>query len=76
MDPEGLRRRRRYARLCRLRRIQADYRTADFHAFEGGAVSEEVRIYGGREDAGTGTPERPVSENLEPEYSAVIGGRA
>ncbi|MGO1396993.1 MAG: choice-of-anchor I family protein [Brevibacterium yomogidense] len=55
---------------------QADYRTADFHAFEGGAVSEEVRIYGGREDAGTGTPERPVSENLEPEYSAVIGGRA
>lgn len=55
---------------------RSDYRTADFHAFEGGALSEDVRIYGGREDAGTGTPERPVSENLEPEYSAVIGGRA
>lgn len=55
---------------------QSDYRTADFHAFEGDALPEGVRIYGGREDAGTGTPERPVSENLEPEYSAVIGGRA
>src|SRR5690606_6583476 len=31
---------------------------------------------GGREDAGTGTPEFPVSENLEPEYSTVVGGRA
>lgn len=55
---------------------QSAYRTADFHAFEEGALQEGVRIYGGREDAGTGTPERPVSENLEPEYSAVIGGRA
>ncbi|MGO0576019.1 choice-of-anchor I family protein [Ornithinimicrobium panacihumi] len=42
--------------------------TADFHAFEGGNLPEGVRIFGGREDAGTGTPEFPVSENLEPEY--------
>lgn len=55
---------------------QSQYRAADFHAFEGDALPEGVRIYGGREDAGTGTPERPVSENLEPEYSTVIGGRA
>lgn len=55
---------------------QSQYRAADFHAFEGDVLPEGVRIYGGREDAGTGTPERPVSENLEPEYSTVIGGRA
>ena len=45
--------------------------TADFHAFEGGNLPEGVRIFGGREDAGTGVPERPVSENLEPEYITV-----
>src|SRR5690606_15476972 len=55
---------------------QSDYRAADFHAFEGDALPEGVRVYGGREDAGTGTPEFPVSENLEPEYSTVVGGRA
>ena len=55
---------------------QSDYRAADFHAFEGDALPEDVRVYGGREDAGTGTPEHPVSENLEPEYSTVVGGRA
>ncbi len=53
--------------------------TAGFHEFEvGGSMTlpEGVRIYGGREDAGTGTPEFPVSENLEPEYIAVDGGLA
>ncbi|HLR44364.1 MAG TPA: choice-of-anchor I family protein, partial [Brevibacterium sp.] len=55
---------------------RSDYAVADFHAFEGDALPAGVRIYGGREDAGTGTPEHPVSENLEPEYSTVIGGRA
>jgi hypothetical protein len=51
-------------------------RSAGFHAFEGDGLPEGVRVYGGREDAGTGTPEFPVSENLEPEYSAVIGSTA
>lgn len=48
--------------------------TAAFHEFEEGGAKElpdGVRVYGGREDAGTGTPEHPVSENLEPEYIAV-----
>ena len=50
---------------------QSAVRTADFHAFEGGALPAGIRVYGGREDAGTGAPARPVSENLEPEYVAV-----
>ncbi|GAA1169633.1 choice-of-anchor I family protein [Ornithinimicrobium humiphilum] len=45
--------------------------TADFRAFEGDALPEGVRVFGGREDAGTGTPAFPVSENLEPEYITV-----
>lgn len=52
---------------------QADVRTATFHAFEAGGTQPlpaGVRVFGGREAAGTGTPERPVSENLEPEYIA------
>jgi DNA-binding beta-propeller fold protein YncE len=48
-------------------------RTARFHRFEGDRLPRGVRVYGGREDAGTGTPERPVSENLEPEYVTVDG---
>ncbi|WP_101649562.1 choice-of-anchor I family protein [Brevibacterium ihuae] len=51
-------------------------RLAGFRAFEGDALPDGVRIFGGREDAGTGTPEFPVSENLEPEYGTVIGDRA
>ncbi|GAA4285205.1 hypothetical protein GCM10022261_27360 [Brevibacterium daeguense] len=51
-------------------------RLAGFHAFEDDNLPEGVRVYGGREDAGTGDPEFPVSENLEPEYSAVIGSKA
>lgn len=53
---------------------QADVRTATFHAFEAGGtrtLPAGVRIFGGRADAGTGSPTRPVSENLEPEYVAV-----
>lgn len=46
-------------------------RTADFHAFEGDALPAGVRVFGGRAEAGTGTPKYPVSENLEPEYVAV-----
>ncbi|GAA1476602.1 choice-of-anchor I family protein [Nocardioides aestuarii] len=51
---------------------QADVRTARFHRFED-SLPRGVRIYGGREDAGTGIPERPVSENLEPEYVTTSG---
>jgi hypothetical protein len=50
---------------------QSAVRSADFHAFEGSALPAGIRVYGGREDAGTGTPTYPVSENLEPEYVAV-----
>lgn len=58
---------------------QSEVSIADFHAFEEGGsqtLPEGVRIYGGREDAGTGTPESPVSENLEPEYITVVGDQA
>ena len=50
---------------------QSAVRTADFHDFEGGALPAGIRVYGGRADAGTGNPARPVSENLEPEYVTV-----
>src|SRR3712207_642525 len=58
---------------------QVDVRTADFHAFEAdgtGELPDGVRIFGGREAAGTGVPDRPVSENLEPEYATVSGDSA
>ncbi|WP_141567618.1 choice-of-anchor I family protein [Serinicoccus profundi] len=51
--------------------IQDAVATADFRAFEGDALPEGVRVFGGRDDAGTGSPEFPVSENLEPEYVTV-----
>ncbi|MET0525200.1 MAG: choice-of-anchor I family protein [Nocardioides sp.] len=50
---------------------QGDVALADFHAFEGGGLPPGIRVYGGRADAGTGTPDFPVSENLEPEYVTV-----
>ncbi|MEV0985320.1 choice-of-anchor I family protein [Brevibacterium sp. NPDC049920] len=55
---------------------QDDVRLAGFRAFEGDALLDGVRVFGGREDAGTGTPDFPVAENLEPEYATVIGERA
>lgn len=54
---------------------QDDVRTAGFGAFEGNRLPDGVRVFGGREDAGTGVPDRPVSENLEPEYVTIPGGR-
>lgn len=51
---------------------QSAVSTADFRDFEAGGsgtLSPEVRIFGGREEAGTGVPDFPVSENLEPEYA-------
>ncbi|OKL53685.1 hypothetical protein BSZ39_08105 [Bowdeniella nasicola] len=51
-------------------------KTADFRAFEGDKLPAGVRIFGGREDAGTGTPEFPVAENLEPEYVTIEGTTA
>jgi len=51
---------------------QTAVRIADFRAFEApGALPEGVRVFGGRAGAGTGQPQFPVSENLEPEYSTV-----
>lgn len=53
---------------------QSAVRIADFHDFEAGGsrpLPAGIRIFGGREDAGTGVPARPVSENLEPEYPTV-----
>lgn len=52
---------------------QKAVRTARFHRYDRTGVPKGVRIFGGREDAGTGTPERPVSENLEPEYVTTEG---
>lgn len=51
---------------------QSDVRIANFHAFEGGVLHEDVRIFGP-------TPhgdDLPVSRNLEPEYITVQGGTA
>ncbi|WP_349828339.1 choice-of-anchor I family protein [Brevibacterium litoralis] len=56
-----------------------DVRIADFREFEeGGSLTlpEGIRIYGGREDATGEVPEFPVSENLEPEYAAILGDQA
>ena len=53
--------------------VQSAVRTAGFHRFEGDRLPGGVRVYGGREDAGTGTPDFPVSEVLEPEYVVVSG---
>ena len=53
---------------------QSAVRLAGFHAFEQGgthSLPAGIRIFGGRADAGTGTPAYPVSENLEPEYVAI-----
>lgn len=50
---------------------QSAVRSAGFHAFEGSNLPAGLRVYGGRADAGTGTPAFPVSENFEPEYVAV-----
>ncbi|WP_052460741.1 choice-of-anchor I family protein [Microbacterium gorillae] len=52
--------------------VQADVRTADFHAYEDGALPAEVRVFGP-------TPhgdDHPVSRNLEPEYVAIDGTTA
>ena len=45
--------------------------TADFHAFENGALPEGVRTFGP-----TPEPGNPVSRNLEPEYITVVGATA
>ncbi|HYQ34119.1 MAG TPA: choice-of-anchor I family protein [Lapillicoccus sp.] len=50
---------------------QSAVRSAGFHAFEGANRPAGIRVYGGRADAGTGSPAFPVSENLEPEYVAI-----
>lgn len=50
---------------------QSAVRTAGFHGFEGTALPDGIRVYGGRGDAGTGAPTFPVSETLEPEYVAI-----
>ncbi|WP_105566106.1 choice-of-anchor I family protein [Microbacterium halophytorum] len=51
---------------------QADVRTADFHAFEGDALPEGVRVFGPAPHG----DDLPVSRNLEPEYIATAGGTA
>lgn len=50
---------------------QEAVRIADFHAFEGAALPEGVRIFAGVPGAAN-----PVSAGLEPEYIAVDGGTA
>ncbi len=54
--------------------LQSAVSTAGFTAFEVGGslpLTADVRIFGGREAAGQGVPDFPVSENLEPEYITV-----
>ncbi|AEG45455.1 choice-of-anchor I family protein [Isoptericola variabilis] len=46
-------------------------RTADFHAFEGDALPDGVRVFGPDVPAPDGSLEHRVSRNLEPEYVAV-----
>lgn len=70
VDPEGS-----VAVVSLPRRVaaprQQDVRIADFHAFEGGALPQGVRVFGPTVDAA-----HPVSANLEPEYVTITGGRA
>ncbi|MFX0539982.1 choice-of-anchor I family protein [Ornithinimicrobium sp. Y1847] len=68
--PRSLQDRGRSAQHGRAAISQDKVATANFHAFEDN-LPAGVRIFGGREDAGTGIPEFPVSENLEPEYITV-----
>lgn len=49
---------------------QEDVRIADFHAFEGDALPEGVRVFGPT------VGELPVSANLEPEYVTLDGTTA
>ncbi|HEX5858702.1 MAG TPA: choice-of-anchor I family protein [Microbacterium sp.] len=51
---------------------QADVRTADFHAFEGGALPAAVRVFGPTPQG----DDLPVSRNLEPEYIVIDGDTA
>lgn len=51
---------------------QKDVSTADFHAFENGALPAGVRVFG---PTPNGT-DHPVSRNLEPEYISVVGNNA
>ncbi|WP_125777871.1 choice-of-anchor I family protein [Antribacter gilvus] len=50
---------------------QSAVRTADFHAFEGDALPEGVRVFGPDVAAPDGSLTYRVSRNLEPEYVAV-----
>lgn len=50
---------------------QSDVRTADFHAFEGGVLPSDVRVFGPAPHT-----DFPVSRNLEPEYVALDGDTA
>ncbi|MDO5724567.1 MAG: choice-of-anchor I family protein [Flaviflexus sp.] len=72
VDPEGS---LTVVELPATVRLPDAARQVDFHAFEG-AELPGVRIFGGREDAATGTPKFPVSENLEPEYVTIEGTTA
>ncbi|TDN91388.1 choice-of-anchor I family protein [Microbacterium sp. BK668] len=51
---------------------QKDVSTADFHAFENGALPAGVRVFGPTPNGA----DHPVSRNLEPEYISVVGNTA
>ncbi|QIG39280.1 alkaline phosphatase [Microbacterium sp. 4R-513] len=51
---------------------QKDVSTADFHAYENGALPDGVRVFGPTPNGG----DRPVSRNLEPEYISIVGNTA
>lgn len=50
---------------------QSDVRTARFHAFEGAALPDGVRVFGPDVPSPSGSLEHRVSRNLEPEYVAL-----
>ena len=55
---------------------QSAVRTADFHAFEGAAVPDGIRVYGGRADAGTGRIDVPrLGEPRNPSTSRSTSSR-
>ena len=51
---------------------QKDVSTADFHAYENGALPAGVRVFGPTPNGA----DHPVSRNLEPEYISVVGNTA
>lgn len=71
-DPEGSVSIVRLSTAKVVASTQKDVSTADFHAYENGALPDGVRVFGPTPNGS----DHPVSRNLEPEYISVVGNNA